>query len=96
VLKGRRAEAQVALMTNQQYMQRYYAAQGNYGGTLNLPASATNYYDITATVPSSGRSYTLTATLKDGYSDSCGNLTLADTGAQSQSGAGATVAACWH
>lgn len=96
VQKGRRSEAQVALMTDQQYMQRYFVANGSYSGTLSLPVTSTTYYTIAATVPTGGRSYTLTATLGTGYSDACGNLTLADTGAQSQSGTGVTVAQCWR
>lgn len=109
VKRGKRADAQTALMQAAQYMQRYYAANNSFTdadkalaktGLVASPigaASGKQNYDITASAVSA-TSYTLTATPTSGnFSDAtCGNLTLKDTGEKGVSVSGAKVADCWR
>jgi len=107
VRKGKRADAQAAMMAAQQYMQRYFSSAGSYQGAslpasmAQSPQSGAKIYDIAVTVPDTGaaayRAYTITATLAGSNVDpECGDLTLSDTGAKSQSGAGAAAERCWR
>lgn len=104
VVRGQRAEAIAALLEAQQFMERFYAANDRYSTAANgtgvptLPARVASVPSTGAThhsvaVSSVGLStYTLTATASNG--DSCGDLTLTNTGVKGV-GAGATVAQCW-
>ncbi len=103
VRRGRRVEAQVALVESTQWMQRYYATQNTFDGAETkfpaalkaVPKTGTKTYTVSVTVGTDKRSYTLKATPESGVPDSkCGYLTLTDAGVKgTQSG---TVAACWR
>lgn len=105
VQRGNRASAKAALLEAQQFMERYYAAnnrydQNNAGTAVALPArlqtapSEGAKYDISISAVDS-TSFTLTATLRAGVTDNCGNLTLTNTGVRNVSGS-ESVANCWR
>jgi len=104
VKRARRSEARTYLLEAQQFMSRFYSANGRYttdeGGTTSpalpvrlqaVPADAPRYNLSVAATPSS---YVLTATPT--ANDDCGNLTLTHTGVKGRSGTGLTVADCWR
>lgn len=103
VRKGKRADAQAALMELSHFMERYYTANGKYTASANtgpdLPfakapkdGSATNYTLALSTITDFG--YILTATASNSMAnDSCGNLTLTDKGVKGSSAG--TPANCW-
>ncbi|TXH90657.1 MAG: type IV pilin protein [Rhodoferax sp.] len=102
VQRGQRSEAMAALQEAQLFMERYYASNSRYstdaGGTTapTLPAriAAVAGTHHTLSVSAIGtNSYTLTATANN--ADTCGNLTLTNTGLKGVTGSGATVANCW-
>ena len=103
VSRGRRVEAQAALVESTQWMQRFYAAQNTFDGADTkfpaslkaVPKTGTKTYTVSVTVGADKRSYTLKATPETAFPDSkCGYLTLTDAGVKgTQSG---TVAACWR
>lgn len=101
VEQGRRSDAQSDLVELANFMERYYSNHGSYedasGNAPTLPFAETPrdasgssvFYDITVATGNSGQSYTLTATPKNAQtSDSCGTLTLSQTGNK-------TPADCW-
>ena len=99
VRKGRRADAQAALMGLAGVMERDFL-RGNayrdvidedlYPGRVPIEGGAQTY---TLAVTTDGSTYTLTATPTGAHSgDPCGNLTLASSGAQSDGKSGA----CWR
>ena len=105
ILKTRRGAAKACLSEYANYMERYYTTNMEYdkagaGGAANtLPAmdcntaqQTANYYDYTLGNLAAS-TYTLTATPKNGQSsDSCGALTLDQTGARTAARGDAT---CW-
>ena len=103
ISRGRRVEAQAALVESTQWMQRYYAAQNTFDGAeakfpsalKAVPKTGTKTYTVSVTVGADKRSFTLKATPESTFPDSkCGYLTLTDAGVKgTQSG---TVAACWR
>ena len=111
VLRAQRSAAQAGLQKAAQYMQRFYAAHNNYDKQLDgttdnaLPAAlqrvppegeGAQSYAISISAKAAG-SYTLTATPQGKQTnDTCGNLTLTNTGTKGVSGQGATVANCWR
>jgi type IV pilus assembly protein PilE len=91
VRKARRSDAKAALLENANFMERFYTENNTYtlGGTA-LSITSTNYYDLDPTT--SGASYTLKATPTGSQtSDSCGNLSITNTGLKSATGTGS----CW-
>ncbi|MBK9440323.1 MAG: prepilin-type N-terminal cleavage/methylation domain-containing protein [Comamonadaceae bacterium] len=106
IRRGDRAAARSALLDAQQFMERYYAANSRYSsdaaGTTEptLPARLTAIptdapkYDLTVSAIALN-SYTLTATPR-GTSDTCGNLTLTNTGVKGRSGTEPSVEECWR
>lgn len=107
VLRAARAEAKTALLDNAQFLERNYSVNNSYkvrqGGnwvdpTLPRavsPESGAQRYGIAVAVAADGQTYTLTATPTPGGAqagDTCGALTLTNTG---QRGAGGNVATCW-
>lgn len=103
VKRGRRADAQTALLEAAQYLQRFYAANNSFSGATlpsgytSSPKTGTEVYAITLTVNDDNRSYTLLATLNTNFSDSaCGNFSLTDTGQKGVSASGAAVSDCWR
>jgi len=100
VNRGKRSEAQAALLEAQQFMERFYAANSRYttdaAGTTSpaLPArlATATRYTLAASAPSL-TSYTLVATPQ--MADKCGDLTLTNTGVKGISEAGVEVKDCW-
>lgn len=106
VRKARRADAQTALLELAQFMERHYTANGKYLTEANAapdlpfaeaPKDGTSkYYDLSFADTPTANSYTLRAVPKGAMaSDTCGTLTLSNTGAKGQA-AGASLAACWR
>ncbi len=106
VRKSRRADAQTALLELAQFMERHYTTNGRYLTSANaapaLPFSeapkdgTTKFYDLGFTATPTANAYTLQAVPKNAMAnDSCGTLTLTNTGAKGQK-AGATLAECWR
>lgn len=106
VRKARRADAQTALLELAQFMERHYTANGKYLTAANaaptLPFSEApkdgtgKYYDLSFSAAPTASSYTLRAVPKGAMAnDSCGTLSLSNTGAKGQA-TGASLATCWR
>lgn len=98
VLRANRAEAQAVLSETAQFMERYFTTNGTYvaGAVLSAvsPKGATGSavkYDIDFSVTPTATAFTLRAVPAGGQaSDTCGTLTLSNTGVQTPATAG-----CW-
>ena len=100
VLRANRADAQAVLMETAQFMERYFTTNGTYVGGAVSSVSAVSpkgasggavKYDISFSVGPTATAFTLQAVPAGGQaSDSCGTLTLSNTGAQTP-----TTAGCW-
>jgi type IV pilus assembly protein PilE len=98
VLRANRAEAKAILTETAQFMERYYTTNGTYvdGGLLSdvSPKGASGSaikYDIDFSAGPSATAFTLRAAPAGGQTnDSCGTLTLSNTGVQTPATAG-----CW-
>lgn len=98
VLRANRADAQALLTETAQFMERYYTTNGTYVGGALLssvsPKGASGSavkYDIDFSAGPSATAFTLRAVPKSiQANDSCGTLTLSNTGAQTP-----TTAGCW-
>ena len=96
--KSYRAEVKAIMMESAQFMERYYTTNKTYVGASPLSAvspkgaSATSKkYDITWSVTPTASAYTMQAVPGNSQSsDTCGTLTLSQTGAQT-----AATANCW-
>ena len=96
--KSYRAEVKAIMMESAQFMERYYTTNKTYVGASPLSAvspkgaSATSKkYDITWSVTPTASAYTLQSVpVNSQSSDTCGTLTLSQTGAQT-----AATANCW-
>lgn len=106
VRKAKRADAQAALLELSQFMERFYTSNGRYLKTDNsapdlpfteAPKDGGGSYDLAfAANNPKANSYILQATPKGSMAnDSCGTLTLSNTGAKGQA-SGATLADCWR
>lgn len=100
VRKSRRAQAKADLVELAQILERRHTVNNSYGGTMPFTASpsepgATPRYNITpANLGAGAQAFTLTATpIGDQVNDSCGTLTLSNTGQKGNS-TGA-FADCW-
>lgn len=99
VIKTKRAIAQADLMELSSFMERFFTENNKYNETnaatavaVALPAIANDDYNYTLSAVSA-TAFTLTATPIAGTtqaSDSCGALTLTNTGAK-----GAATTGCW-
>lgn len=96
--KSRRVDAQTALLELAQYMERYYTTNGTYVGAV-LPFTAspkddsTKYYNLSVS-GLAANAYTLSGvpiTTSSQATESCGTLTLSQTGAKTP-----TTAGCWN
>jgi len=105
VRKTRRADCQSIMLQAANALERKYTADGTYTGAAagtdypnRCPATGPQFYAI-ATVAAgdlTATTYMLTATAQGAQvNDKCVNLTLSNTGAKGQSGAGMTTANCW-
>ena len=96
--KGNRADVKAIMMETAQFMERYYTTNKTYVGAAVLsavsPKASTGTavkYNITFSVTPTATAYTLSAAPANGQtSDSCGTLTLTNTGAQT-----AATSNCW-
>ena len=87
VMKSRRADAKGALLGLANTMERNFTTTNSYVG---VTPTNTDYYTITITATAS--SYTLSAApVGAQVNDSCGTLTLTQTGVKAVTGTGA----CW-
>jgi len=95
VRKTRRNMAAACLQENAQFMERWYTSKMTYvGATAQACTSEIQAFYTVAISASAARTFTLTATPAGAQSsDSCGALTLTETG--TRSAAGGTVAKCW-
>lgn len=100
VLRANRSEAKAILTETAQFMERHFTTNGTYvGGAVSSvsavsPKGATGSaikYNISFSVAPTLTAFTLQAVPAGGQaSDSCGTLTLSNTGAQTP-----TTAGCW-
>ncbi len=98
VLRANRADAKAILTESAQFMERYYTTNTSYASATVLsavsPKGATGTrikYNITFSVAPTATVYTLSAAPANGQTaDSCGTLTISQTGAQTP-----TTAGCW-
>ena len=98
VLRANRAEAKAILTETAQFMERHFTTTGTYvGGALLSKVSPKNAaggaikYNISFSVKPTATAFELSAAPSGGQtSDSCGTLTLSNTGAQTP-----TTAGCW-
>lgn len=98
VLRANRADAKAILMETAQFMERYFTTNNTYANAAVLSAVSPKgaagsaiKYNITFSVTPTASVYTLKATAANSQtSDSCGDLTLSNTGAQTP-----TTAGCW-
>jgi type IV pilus assembly protein PilE len=96
--KSYRAEVKAIMMESAQFMERYYTTNKTYVGASPLSAvspkgaSATaKKYDISWSVTPTATAYTLQAVPANNQaSDTCGTLTLSQSGAQT-----AATTSCW-
>lgn len=106
VRRAKRADAQSVLLELAQFMERHYTANGTYlkanKSAPDLPFSiapkdgSNKNYDLSFAATPTASGYTLRAVPTGSMaSDSCGTLTLNNTGAKGQA-AGANLAACWR
>ena len=105
VQRGWRADARTILLDNAQFMARVYSVNLDYkpGGvdpvlpTNQAPAQGTKRYDITVAAVAGAApivsTYTLTAAPSGWVDDTCGSLTLTNTGVKGQTLG--TVDQCW-
>lgn len=106
VRRGDRSAARAALLDAQQFMERYYAANSRYStaadgtGSPALPTrlqtvpEGSPKYDLSVSAVSLN-SYTLTADPRS-TAETCGNLTLSNTGVKGRSGTVPTIQECWR
>nr|WP_298142719.1 type IV pilin protein [uncultured Pseudomonas sp.] len=106
VRRAKRADAQAVLLELAQFMERHYTANGTYltadDKAPDLPFTAApkdgtnSNYDLSFVAKPTASGYTLRAVPKGSMTgDTCGTLTLSNTGAKGQA-AGASLAACWR
>ena len=101
VQRANRSDAQAIMMENAQYLERFFATNNTYA-TANFvgspfitqsPKTGTAKYNLTL-VPTV-TTYIIQATLANGNTDPlCGNLTLDQAGAQTETGTG-SLSDCW-
>ena len=94
VLRANRAEAQSIMMETAQFMERYFTTNGTYVDAALLSdvspqGSTLGARRYTIALESTATTFGLTATRENAQeNDTCGNLTLTNTGAQGPAG-------CW-
>jgi type IV pilus assembly protein PilE len=89
VMKSRRADAEGVLLGLANALERNFTETNSYAG-YTLPTPTTIYYDISFSVQTAS-TYTLSAAPAAAQSsDSCGTLTLTETGLKSPATSG-----CW-
>jgi type IV pilus assembly protein PilE len=107
VQKTHRADAQAALVTMAQDMEKSYSSNYTYQDLATGPANtgtpgssigagvSSDFYDFTISA-ASANTYTLTATPSGvQVNDRCGTLTVNAAGTKTATKSGSTVADCW-
>jgi len=98
VLGANRADAQSIMLSNAQFMERYFTTNGTYAGATlpkqQSPEAGTAKYSVT--LPTANASeFTIQAAPTGGYADPlCGTMTIDQTGERTESGTG-TLGDCW-
>lgn len=98
VLRANRADAEAVMMENAQFLERYFTTNNTYAGANLLSAVSPKgasgtaiRYNITPATVATATTFTLTATPANSQvSDTCGTLTLTNTGVQ-----GPDTPGCW-
>ena len=96
--KGNRSDVKAIMMETAQFMERYYTTNKTYAGASVLSAvspkgssGAAIKYNVSWSVTPTGSVYTMQAIPANGQvGDSCGTLTLSNTGAQT-----GAIGGCW-
>lgn len=107
LMRSQRAQAAVALLQAQQFMERHYSVHGSYlsagGARLELPLALQTVQSDSRVVyrlkidAADALSYRLLASPQGAMqSDECGDLSLDHTGLKGRSGSASTVAQCWR
>jgi len=99
VLRAGRSDGKAALLRAAQWMERGATATGTYPLTASFPAGLTTSDGGKYTIglaSANGLTYTLTATKAAAQAaDSCGDLTIDQSGLQGVTGGSKTAAECW-
>jgi type IV pilus assembly protein PilE len=98
VLKANRADAKAILMESAQFMERYFTTNNTYVGATVLSAVVpknadvtSKKYDISFTATPTAGAFTLQSVpVGNQATDTCGTLTISNTGAQTP-----TTGGCW-
>jgi type IV pilus assembly protein PilE len=109
LIRTQRAEAKTALLQLQAAQEKFYLNGNAYSDDvtgaapdgLGLPGvSETGKYDISVDLGADGQGYTATAAPAAGGGqeddDTCGSLTITDTGVRGIDGGTGTVEECWR
>lgn len=110
VQRGHRAEAIAALLEAQHFMERYYSAQGRYDGSAEAPGKPPDLPLRLQGIPVGSdlryqlkleavtvNSYDLSAQPVGAMAgDTCGTLTINQTGLKGLTGSDLSVADCWR
>jgi len=99
VLRAKRGDAKVVILSVQLAQEKWRANNTTYGTTANIgiTASPDDFYTV-AISSNTGANYTITATPKSPHADaSCGNLVLTVVGGvETKSASAGTVDNCWR
>lgn len=95
--RGKRAEARTALLDIAARQERHYSNNRQYTATLSdlkMPGMSENgYYTLSVAASGSNQDFDATATPSGWTDDKCGNLSIDETGAKTQSLG--DRASCW-
>lgn len=98
VRRSRRSEAQSALLSVVQDMERFYTRNNTYTGYTIPGGRDPQFYTLTADLTGGGQGYTLTATRKTGTnqsSDKCGDYSITSEGLRTMANASLPQSQCW-
>jgi len=100
VQRGRRADAQMALLELAQSLERYFTLNNKYtDATLDsgVTSRVSDYYTISFASGPTATAYSLQAVPTSVQSaDTCGTLSLSSTGSRTAAKSGASVSGCWN
>jgi len=100
VQRGRRADAQMALLELAQTLERYFTLNNSYvSATLDagVTSRVSSHYTISFVATPTATAYSLQAVPTSGQSaDACGTLNLSSTGSRTATKSGASVSGCWN
>ena len=100
VQRGRRADAQMALLELAQALERHFTLNNSYtSATLDsgVTSRVASHYTISFPSTPTATAYSLQAAPTSAQSaDACGTLTLTSTGSRTATKSGASVSGCWN